>query len=234
MLTHAPAVGGDAQHQVDRNLDVVRALGFAADDDALELRVPDGARCGARALLAAHGLAGGQPYLLLNPWTSAAARNYDPQRMRRAAKLVAAAAHLPIVVTAHARDKAQAAEFVERIGPEAVDLAGETSVTELAAIVAGARLVLTNNTSVMHMADAFATPAVVPFAGTDLESQWVPRRTPHRLLRRPTRCSPCYAFRCPVDHACLDIEPVDVADAALELLSATDGEAGRGRCRTSP
>ncbi len=226
LLTHTAEAGDDGRHQVERNLDLVRALGFPAQDDALELKVPDGARCGAAALLAVHGLGGGQPFVLLTPWTSTAARNYDAGRMVRAAKLVSAAAHLPIVVTAHARDTARAAELVERIGPEAVDLAGETLVTELAALVAGARLVLTNNTSVMHMADALRTPAVVLFAGTDLESQWAPRHTPHRLLRRPTRCSPCYAFACPLDHACLDIEPAEVADAALELLGETDGRRG--------
>ncbi|HEX5421699.1 MAG TPA: glycosyltransferase family 9 protein, partial [Gammaproteobacteria bacterium] len=223
--THALPSGDDGRHQVDRNLDLVRALGFPVHDDALELRVPDGARCGEQALLAAHGLAPHQPFVLLNPWTSTAARTYDAGRMARAAKLISAAAHLPIVVTAHTRDSARTAALVECIGPAAMNLCGETSVSELAALVARARLVLVNNTSVMHMADALGTPAVILFSGTDLESQWAPRRIPHRLLRRPTRCTPCYAFDCPLDHRCLDIEPAEVADAALALLSATERHA---------
>lgn len=225
MLTHALQKGDLARHQVDRNLDLVRSLGFDSEDDSLELRVPDGARCGAMALLAARGLAPGQPYLLVNPWASIEARTYDANRLARAAKLVSAAAGMPIVVTGHKRDAAKTALLVERMGPAAIDLCGDTSVTELAALVARARLVLTNNTSVMHVADALGTPVVVIYSGTDLESQWAPRRTPHRLLRKATACSPCYAFTCPLDRACLDIEPADVADAALALLTATARDA---------
>lgn len=233
VLTHPLPPGDAASHQALRNLELVRALGFEADGDELRVRVPDGARCGADALLAAHGLPPGQPYLLLNPWTSAAARTYDPARLVRAAKLVSAAAGLPVVVTGHRRDAVRTAALVERIGPAAVDTCGETKVTELAALVARARLVLTNNTSVMHLADALGTPTVVLFAGTELESQWAPRHTPHRVLRRPTSCRPCYAGSCPLDHACLDIEPADVVDAALELLTSTAGDRGSGRSRAA-
>jgi ADP-heptose:LPS heptosyltransferase len=221
MLTHALPKGDLGRHQVDRNLDLVHAIGLDADDDSLEIRVPDGARCGATALLAARGVAAGQPYLLVNPWASIEARTYDGGRLARAAKLISAAAGMPIVVTGHRRDAAKTALLAERMGPAAIDLCGDTSVTELAALVARARLVLTNNTSVMHLADALRTPAVVIYSGTDLESQWAPRSTPHRLLRKTTACSPCYAFTCPLDRACMDIEPADVADAALALLSAT-------------
>jgi ADP-heptose:LPS heptosyltransferase len=225
MLTHALPKGDLGRHQAERNLDLVRALGFDTDDDSLEIRVPDGARCGAAALLASRGVPAGRPYLLVSPWASIEARTYDGSRLARAAKIISAAAGMPIVVTGHKRDGAKAALLAERMGPAAINLCGDTSVTELAALVAQARLVLTNNTSVMHLADALRTPAVVIYSGTDLESQWAPRRTPHRLLRKPTACSPCYAFTCPLDRACMDIEPADVADAALALLSAAGRDA---------
>lgn len=56
------------------------------------------------------------------------------------------------------------------------------------------------------------------FAGTEYESQWRPRHTLSRLLRRPTPCSPCYAFTCPYQLECLDISPEEVVAAGLELL----------------
>jgi ADP-heptose:LPS heptosyltransferase len=80
---------------------------------------------------------------------------------------------------------------------------------------------LTNNTSTMHIADATQTPSVILYSGTEQESQWQPRHTPHRLLRRPTVCSPCYAFTCPYDLQCLDISPAEVVEAALDLLRET-------------
>jgi len=102
--------------------------------------------------------------------------------------------------------------------PPTVDLSGRTSVPEMAALVAGAALVVTNNSGPMHLAEALGRPMVVTFAGTELESQWEPRRAPARLLRRPTSCHPCYGFDCPYDLACLDITPAQVLAAAADLL----------------
>jgi ADP-heptose:LPS heptosyltransferase len=111
-----------------------------------------------------------------------------------------------------------------------VDLVGATVLSELAALVEGARLVLTNNTSTMHLLDALRTPGVVLFSGTELEEQWRPRDAPHRLLRRETWCSPCYAFACPYNLECLDIQPEDVAEAGLSLLAEVGGRpAGSSR-----
>ena len=70
----------------------------------------------------------------------------------------------------------------------------------------------------MHLADAFARPQVVLYSGTELESQWEPRRSARRLLQVPTPCSPCHTFTCPFSMECLDIDPDVVVAAALELL----------------
>src|SRR5690606_32880825 len=94
----------------------------------------------------------------------------------------------------------------------------ETSIVGLAALVAGARLVLTNDSLGLHLADATRTPSVVLYSGTELESQWRPRHSPHRLLRKPTPCSPCYQFTCPFHLECLDWTPEEVAAAGIELL----------------
>ncbi|HEX7082343.1 MAG TPA: glycosyltransferase family 9 protein [Gammaproteobacteria bacterium] len=208
-------------HQTARNLAVVAALGFRVRSSALEVRIPPEARSRAAALLRQRGIADGASYLLWNPWATAAARTWDPRHGSQAVRLVAAATGLSVVVTGSAREADGTAALAEAVGTAAVDLAGRTSVAELAALVRDARLVITNHTLAMHLADALGTPAVVTFSGTDLESQWAPRRSPHRLLRKPTACAPCYAFDCPFGHECLGFEPRDVADAALELLAAS-------------
>ncbi|HEY8520956.1 MAG TPA: glycosyltransferase family 9 protein [Gammaproteobacteria bacterium] len=219
LLTHAIPSGPDGQHQVARNLELVAALGFPVHDDRLALHVPAAAQVRAAALLEARGVSAGTPYLLLAPWASAAARTYDAVRMAEAARLAAAATGATVVVTAHPRDAERTAALAARTGPRTVDLTGATSVAELAALIARARLVLTVNTSALHMADAFGVPVVALYSGTDLVSQWAPRRAPHALLRRATPCTPCYRFTCPFGMECLDVEPEAVAAAVTALLS---------------
>jgi ADP-heptose:LPS heptosyltransferase len=121
-------------------------------------------------------------------------------------------------VTGVPKDRDRSDPLLAALQPHAIDLIGVTSLPQLAALIADTQLVLTNNTSTMHLADATRTPSVIMFAGTEYESQWRPRHGPSRLLRQPTTCSPCYAFTCPYHLECLDIPPEQVVAAGLELL----------------
>lgn len=195
-------------HQVERNLRLVETAGFRVQNRHLSLAIPP----------SAHVPAG--PYLLLNPWASCPSRMYDLERFAIAARILADKTGWPVVVTGTVKDRAAATPLLVTLGPHAIDLIGQTSLGDLVALVAKARLLLSNNTSTMHIADATQTPSVILFAGTKLERQWQPRQTRARLLRRPTPCSLCYAFTCPYELECLNIAPEDVVTAGLALLNS--------------
>jgi ADP-heptose:LPS heptosyltransferase len=214
----APSVP-DELHQVERNLRLIEHLGLWVEDRALSISVPKEAREIAAQLLEARGVAPGMPYLLLNPWASAQARTYPTDRFARAAGYLSEETGWPVVVTGTGKDRESVSGLFEALGERSMDLVGATGLPELAALVEGARLVLTNNTSTMHLLDALRVPGVVLFSGTELEEQWRPRSARHRLLRRETWCSPCYTFECPYNLQCLDIPPEEVAQAGLSLLA---------------
>jgi len=205
-LTHMVRAGCDEMHQVDRNLRLIESVGFQVRDRSLCLQVPT-----SHTPLS-------DPYILLNPWTSCQSRNYDSDRFAVAARRLGEITGWSVVVTGVEKDRDHSHSLLGILGPCAIDLVGKTTLSELVALVANAKLVLTNNTSTMHIADATNTPNVVLFAGTELECQWQPRHSPSRLLRRPTVCSPCYGFVCPYELECLDITPDSVVVAGLELL----------------
>ena len=219
VLTDEAPPTPDELHQAERNLCLIEHTGFRVEDRALGIRVPEEAREETAALLRKHGVAPGTPYLLLCPWTSCQARTYAPDRFARAARRLSDETGWPVVVSGTETDRACSGGLFGVLDRRGVDLVGATDLSALAALVEGARLVLTNNTSTMHLADALRTPAVVLFSGTELEEQWRPRHTPHRLLRRETWCSPCYAFTCPYGLECLDIPPEEVAQAGRSLLT---------------
>jgi uncharacterized protein YjbJ (UPF0337 family) len=70
-------------------------------------------------------------------------------------------------------------------------LAGRTDLLELAAVVAGAGLVLCGDTGVAHLATAFGTPSVLLFGPTP-PSEWgpPPERASHVVLHRGDRGDP--------------------------------------------
>jgi ADP-heptose:LPS heptosyltransferase len=221
VLTDEAPISPDELHQAERNLRLIEHVGFRVEDRALEVCVPQAARKDTTALLEAGGIVPGAPYVLLCPWTSCQARTYALDRFARAARRLSEETGWPVVVSGTESDRAAGDEMSSVLDGRGVNLVGATDLSALAALVEGARLVLTNNTSTMHLADALRAPAVVLFSGTELEEQWRPRHTIHRLLRRQTRCSPCYAFTCPYDLECLDIPPEEVVQAGLSLLAGT-------------
>ena len=219
VLTDEMPAAPDELHQAERSLRLVEHAGFRVRDRSLGLRVPEEARSSVARLLEKSGVGSGSPYLLLSPWTSARSRNYPTDRFALAARRVAEETGCPVVVSGTQADRERAQALLGLLGDRGIDLVGSTDLAGLAALVEGASLLLTSNTSTMHIADALRTPQVVLFAGTELEEQWRPRNAPHRLLRRETSCSPCYAFTCPYTQECLDIPPGEVAEACLSLLS---------------
>jgi ADP-heptose:LPS heptosyltransferase len=222
---------GDETHQVDRNLHLLRNAGLELAGTHLEIRIPAPAQARADELLAAAGVGLGQPFIALAPGASAAARRYDPERFGSVAAALGGQPHpvtgepLTVVLLGSQReiDLIGGMAVAERAG--VVSLAGQTSVPELAGVIQRAALVMANNSGPLHLADALQRPMVIMYSGTEWETQWQPRVAPVTLMRRPTPCSPCFAFQCPYSMECLDFTPAEVVEAALTMLAKTHVEA---------
>ncbi|MBK9052587.1 MAG: glycosyltransferase family 9 protein [Chloroflexi bacterium] len=219
VLTHWVKPLADETHQAERNLFMLAEMGFVITNRQLELVVPPQVQARADNLLEKVGLAPQQPFIALAPGAGCAARRYDPARFARVATQLTAAANRPIIVLGDKREKGLVEPIVAQ-GPASNihSLVGLTTLPETAAIIRRASLLIGNDSSAMHLADAFQTPMVILFSGSEHESQWCPRQTPAILLRQSTPCSPCYAFTCPYEMECLDIAPEKVVAAAMSML----------------
>ncbi len=218
LLTFELHSAPDELHQAERNLRLLEALGFPVSHRELDIAIPSLAHQRMTHLLIRVGLDPGVPYLLWAPWASCQARTYFPERGALAARELADHTGWPVIVTGIEKDRPRTLPLLDILGRHGIDFLGATEVPELAALIAHARLVLTNNTSLLHLADALHIPSVITYSGTDYESQWRPRTAPASLLRCPTDCSPCYAFTCPRNRECLDFSPREITTAALALL----------------
>ena len=102
----------------------------------------------------------------------------------------------------------------------------------LAAVLAGADVVVAPNTGAAHLAAAVGTPVVSLFAPVVPAVRWAPYGVPHRLLgRQDAACAGTRARVCPVPgHPCLDsIDPAEVVAAVAELSGPSRS---RGRVPT--
>ena len=105
-----------------------------------------------------------------------------------------------------------------------LNLAGQTTLRQLCALLRSCRALLTNDTGPMHVAAALGTPVVALFGSTApaLTGPGLPGDPAHRILRAPVPCSPCFRRECPVDLRCLtnlELTPVVEALCACVLPS---------------
>jgi len=158
------------------------------------------------------------------------AKRWPPERFAEAA--IGLSRQYDIVLFAGPSER-ELAEQVEALLIAAgvknfTNLAGRTSVRELAARIAGLDLFVANDSGPMHLAGALGVPTVAIFGSTDhrVTRPWAAEGT--AVVRRDLPCSPCHARSCPLQHhACMrDVAAADVVQAARSLITSARRAAG--------
>jgi lipopolysaccharide heptosyltransferase II len=205
------------RHEVRRQLDLVAAAGCATRDERLALRVPPAAVDRVAALLDDLGVNERRPWVVVHAGGTAPSRRYPPERFAAAVRGLADAG-VDAVFTGAAEEAELVADIRHRAGVDAPSLAGVLDLGELAALLARAPVLVSNNTGPVHVAAAVGTPVVDLYALTN--PQHTPWAVPHRVLFHDVPCKYCYESVCPAGHHdCLArVEPNAVVTATLDLL----------------
>ena len=126
------------------------------------------------------------------------------------------------IVILGSREDGEPAQEIVRTAPERVqDLTGKTSLTEVAAIMASARAVISNDSGLMHLAAYIGTPVIGLFGSTS--PVWThPIGKKSIALNVPEPCAPCFDKTCRYHHyRCLEnITPNNVAKVMEKLCSS--------------
>ncbi len=208
------------RHEVERQLDLVAAVGWRATDRRMRIAVPDAAATRVAERLAALGLDTHTSWAVLHPGASAPSRRYPSERFGAVVRTLASEHGWRFVLTG-SRDEIPLIERVRAAAPaRTFSLGGELSLAELAALIRCAPLLISNNTGPVHIAAAVGTPVVDLYALTN--PQHTPWLVPSRVLFRDVPCAPCYRSVCPERHnLCLTgVTPQQIVEAALELVRA--------------
>lgn len=125
--------------------------------------------------------------------------------------------HEQIVVLGTDEDRDVATEVVRVAGGRAIDLTGKTSLTGAAAILAGARAVVSNDSGLMHLAGFIGVPVVGIFGSTSpIWTRPLGNRT--TVLVSDETCSPCFQRTCRYGHyRCQEGIRPEVVASALDL-----------------
>jgi heptosyltransferase-2 len=100
---------------------------------------------------------------------------------------------MPVVLLGSPNDAAAAAE----VGGK--NLVGKTTLDEAIDLIAGAELVVSNDSGLMHVAAALGRPLVALF-GSSSPEKTPPQPGRSRVLWLKPECSPCFQRECPLGH----------------------------------
>jgi len=129
-----------------------------------------------------------------------------------------------VVIIGGAADRELAEQIIQRVGSRAIDATGKLSLLASAELISRSRVIVTNDSSPLHLASAMGTPTVAIFGPTVPEFGFGPLAPKSIVLGVTTLgCRPCDRHgpqRCPLGHwRCMrEITPRDVA-AAVHTLS---------------
>ncbi|HEX6918225.1 MAG TPA: glycosyltransferase family 9 protein, partial [Phycicoccus sp.] len=139
----------DDEHEVARWLRLARSVGAGGHPQDLRLDVP-----------AADGRSGHSGHVVVHPGAASRSRRWPAARWAEVARALGRAGHR-LVVTGMPDEAEDCATVASAPGAE--DHCGRHDLAGLAATVAGARLVLSGDTGVAHLATATGTPSVTLF-----------------------------------------------------------------------
>jgi heptosyltransferase III len=133
-------------------------------------------------------------------------------------------------------DRSNADDVAQRWAGRSLNLSGDLSPRESAAVIQRAHLFLGVDSGPMHLAASVGTPSVLIFAAHKLPGIWFPMGDSHEVIYHQTECCGCNLETCIVEKKkCISSISVDEVMAAvirLEERNRAVASAGRADMRS--
>ncbi len=224
--THKVSQDKDCIHLVDYYLKIIKAAcptlqqgGAGASEVDVQFILPqtDAAADSVDRLLAGHGIRSDN-YAVLIPGSTHGDKCWPIERFAALADKISSRFDLSIITTGSAAENSIAEKLQKLSNVPVVNLAGQTSLGELVALLRAARLVVSNDTGPGHIAAALGVPLVLIFG----------RSNPARVA--PFRRSRCVAaveldsrgLKCNSTDPKHDIKAVTVDDVYQKVCEQLD------------
>lgn len=168
------------------------------------------------ALLKKHNLSFAVQYIVVAPGARSRTKRWHAQGFIKACRELLK--HYSIVFVGDKNDMALTQQINSQLQGRAVDLSGATTLLEAAALIKNAKLVIGNDSALLHIASYLERPVLAIFGPTD-ERQYGPFSAHCAVVRRNTICTPCSRDDCRRGRICMkNITAQHVYDCAYALL----------------
>jgi len=160
-------------------------------------------------------------YICLAPGAGFATKIWPSDHWEKLAQKILKTSKRNLLIVGGATDR----DRIRIEHPQLLNLAGQLSLLESAAVIKTSKGIICNDSGLMHMAAAVATPIVAIFGSTTPELGFAPFRAKAKIIQGAQLwCRPCSHMgrkSCPLgNHKCMqDIDVDEVLRALTDMLS---------------
>ena len=206
-------------HAVDRHLYIAKFLGASINQVEFPLWISKEERNFAKKVLSEHNISRKDLLIGLNAGASIQHNRWDKERFAKLGDILIEKHEANIILFGGKQDVKLVQEIYEMMRNKPINLAGKTTMKQLASIIEYCNLFIGNDTGPLHIAVAMKVPVVAIFGPAD------PKRTgpygkQNIVVYKKLSCSPCFRHPTCSDFKCMKLISVEeVLEAAERLLS---------------
>lgn len=161
-------------------------------------------------------------YIVVSPGGGSGAKLWPKENFLKLCNLIKKNYGYKILLVGDKEDKKITKWIYEKINPEAkiIDMAGKTTLLPLAGIVKNSKLLITNDSGVLHIGSAVRTPIIAIFGPTN-EQNYGPLGDKTKVIKKDFNCRPCIYASCGNYQPCLSyIDPSTVYKEVQEFFNS--------------
>lgn len=212
------------KHELEYAMDFLRLIGIEGEIPSPRLRVKASDEAYVSGLLTGKGVRKDKPIAVIHPGSSNKAKIWPMERYAELAKKIKFELGASVCLIGGKEERVLAERIIKLSGADAVNLAGELNLGQLAAFIKRAALFIGNDAGPMHIAAALGVRVIAIF-GRNIPGagpvRWRPWGEGHVVFHETPGCEPCGDRACPFDYKCLKNVTVEaVFGEAKKLISS--------------
>jgi heptosyltransferase-1 len=220
-MTRMVEKGGDGRLMGSEYCHLLEVLGIDSGGCRPELFVSDDDERAALEKLKDSGA--GPRYAAFAPFTTRPQKHWQDGRWGELASVVGGRLGIKAVILGGPADRERADAIASASPGDMVNMAGQLSLVQSAAVIKNAALMIGVDTGLTHMGTAFMRPTVALFGST--RPYLITASPATRVLYHPFPCSPCRRSpTCSGEFPCMaDITVAEVMENSVQLLESAGG-----------
>ncbi len=218
-LVTPPPQPGRIRGAAEQSFSLIREFGIGAENAIPRLWVSEEVKGRVRKLLEAENL-DKRGWITLNPFSRWAYKEWESGKWAHIINWLWDEHRAATVIVGSAEERQRVEELMVACRGKVYNIAGKTTLAELAGLLSLSRLHIGVDSAAPHIAAAVGTPTVTIFGPSDW-LDWAPIGEWHRVVLPARECAPCHRKGCEGmgKSRCLEeLEPDKVQKGIEELL----------------